>query len=124
MPLVLSPKNFNLRDDLWGCQFSRMIVVESELDALALWSLCPEFPIVGLGTALNKPDAELFEALRLCRSILFIPDFDEAGKAAARWWRMTFPQVVIWPPGIGKDPGEMFEAGADVWAWLKAGLEM
>ncbi len=121
--LVLPPQSLSSDELLEGCIFSRAIVTESELDAFALWGLRSDLLFVATGSALNRPDAELHTMLQDTRRILFIPDYDEPGKQAARWWKSVYPQTVIWPPGIGKDPGEMFEAGADVWAWLKTGLE-
>ncbi len=106
------------------------VVVESELDALAVFEAAGD--LVGayaIGNSSAKPDSETFARLQELPLILIATDFDEpdqrgqrAGSKAASWWVENFPQSERWPVPIGKDPGEAFMAGTDLRTWIRTGL--
>lgn len=69
-----------------------------------------------------KPDRRATEILRGAAVILDALDYDQAGRTAATWWSENFRNHKRWPVPEGKDPGEAYEAGIDIAAWIKAGL--
>ncbi len=98
------------------------LVVESELDAVLCAACQDTVGVIALGSVGVRPDAEAHAVLREAARILLAIDFDEAGKRAAAWWLRTYPQVRLWPSIKGKDPGEDFQRGVDIRAWIEAGL--
>lgn len=112
-----------------------LIVVEAELDAMAVAAAAPDcVGVLALGSSSPRPDAPATAALTAALHILVALDFDAAGAAAwdARlrtkgrtdgWcWRRAFPQAERWPTPEGKDPGDAVKAGVDLAAWIMAGL--
>jgi DNA primase len=98
-------------------------VVESELDMILIDQAAGDLVgVVGLGTAGVKPGPELMEMLRKSAVILLSHDYDKAGAKAKTWWEEQFPQAERWPVPVGGDPGEAFQAGIDIRAWVSAGL--
>ena len=78
--------------------------------------------VVSLGSAQNKPDSRTYYALKQSSTILIALDFDTAGQKAWEWWQYHFPASKLWPPPVGKDPGEALTAGIDIKEWIFAGL--
>jgi hypothetical protein len=98
------------------------VVVEAELDAIAVASGNDLAGSVGLGSASTKPDAGAFDVLHGSLQILNALDYDAAGAKAMAWWTEQFPQCDRWPVPQGKDPGEAIKMGTDLKSWIKAGL--
>jgi len=98
------------------------VIVESELDAVAVVANNQIAGAVAVGTSHGKPDAVVYESLKGSLQILNALDFDKAGSAACRWWDEHFDQNDRWPVSRGKDPGEAYELGIDLDCWIKAGL--
>ncbi|WP_319525744.1 primase-helicase zinc-binding domain-containing protein [uncultured Desulfosarcina sp.] len=99
------------------------VVVEAELDAVACVAAAGDIcGAVAVGSSSTKPDETATEILKQALCILNALDFDDAGKKAFAWWRDTFTGVKRWPVPEGKDPGEAFEKGIDLRAWLLVGL--
>lgn len=106
------------------------VVVEAELDALALFAAAGD--LVGayaIGNSSAKPDAASAARLRRLDLILVSTDFDDpdakgerAGTKAARWWLERFPPAERWPVPAGKDPGDAYQAGVCLREWIIAGL--
>ncbi|MDH5525170.1 MAG: hypothetical protein OEY01_14435, partial [Desulfobulbaceae bacterium] len=49
--------------------------------------------------------------------------FDDAAVEAAAWWEEQFTNCRRWPaPRPAKDPGEAWQNGVDIRAWIMAGL--
>lgn len=109
--------------EVQGSGSRAVLVVESELDGVMCYVLgggvCP---VLALGTSSAKPDEKLMEILRNMAVILVALDFDGAGAKAMRWWKDEFQQAKVWPVPEGTDPGEAFQAGIDIKAWISAGL--
>lgn len=109
----------------------KVLVVESELDAVMCWALHPrraEWSIVATGSASYRPDAELDKRLKAAPTLLYCYDNDapnDQGRrpgwdAYERFWARAYAANVrpVAAPGGAKDPGDAFRAGADVRAWL------
>lgn len=112
-----------------------LVVVESDLDAFMVRWQCRDLDIsvIPLGTCSAKPKGWAMQALGKALAILVAHDFEprtneKTGKAenpggqGARWWLQQFPRATRWPVPVGKDPGEYFEQGGDIRAWVLAGL--
>ena len=104
------------------------VIIEAELDAIAVVGAGTLAGAVALGTLEGKPDAAACAILRESLQILNALDYGDLGggaKAAERalaWWKEQFPQCDRWPVPKGKDPGEAFQMGIDLGSWIKAGL--
>jgi len=98
------------------------VVVESELDAIAITAACPLAGAVALGSVAAKPDADTTAILRGALQILNALDYDAAGAKAMTWWADQFSNCERWPVPKGKDPGEAVKLGIDLDSWIKAGL--
>jgi len=104
------------------------VVVESELDAIAVAAHNTLAGAVALGSVAAKPDAETYAVLRGALQILNALDYGDTGggaKAAERamtWWKEQFARCDRWPVPQGKDPGEAYRLGIDLDKWIKVGL--
>ena len=107
-----SPINFNMA-----------MVVEAELDAIAVHSVAGEFiGVLGAMTAAcaNLP-SDIFEDLKKQDRLLIATDVGDASKAGdTAWerWHHTFGKAVRYGADGGKDPGEMAENGKDILEWV------
>jgi DNA primase len=107
-----------------------VVIVEAELDALAVASAHPAVVVIALGTvAGGLPEWQR----RICDQapvILVALDADlaadggsGAGPKAVQRWAATFRQAKFWPVPAGKDPGDYVkDHGGDLHAWVEAGL--
>lgn len=110
-----------------------VVVVESELDALALWSLARDLVhVVALGSLTARPDAVVWPLITQARVVLLCLDHDVDGAGvlssgvvqAHQWWVRALPDAsrnlkIVFAP-VGKDVGESITSGADIRAWLCA----
>ncbi len=104
---------------------SYLVVVESELDGLLLHQEVSVAGVVALGSVSYRPDYETDYFLRKAASILGALDSDSAGaKESLTWWKMEYNNFKRWPASCGKDPGEMFQQGVELDAWVQAGLNL
>ena len=111
------------------------VVVESELDGILLDGKAGDLVgVVAMGNASAKPTetchALLSRALHLSISL----DSDaprhnpatgkteSAGAQGSLWWLKQYRTAVRVPVIGGKDPGDAFQAGVDLRAWVLAGL--
>ena len=107
-----SPINFNMA-----------MVVEAELDAIAVHSVAGEFiGVLGAMTAAcaNLP-SDIFSALKEQDRLLIatdVGDESKAGDTAWERWHHTFDNAVRYGADGGKDPGEMAENGKDILGWV------
>lgn len=102
------------------------VIVEADLDEMLIarraGSMCGS---IALGSAAAKPGTGMYWHLEQAVRILVALDYGDdnlAGEKAAAWWLRQFPQARRWPVPQGKDPGEAFEKGVDIRAWIRAGL--
>ena len=98
------------------------VVVESELDAIAVAAGNTLAGAVALGSVSAKPDMETFTVLQGALQILNALDYDAAGAKAMDWWGEQFARCDRWPVPAGKDPGEAVRLGIDLDKWIKEGL--
>ena len=98
------------------------VVVESELDAIAVAARNDLAGAVAVGSVSAKPDAETFAVLQGALSILNALDYDAAGAKAMEWWTEQFARCDRWPVPQGKDPGEAIRLEIDLDKWIKMGL--
>lgn len=100
-----------------------LVIVESELDAVLLYQEAFDLVTpVSLGSASNRPDERVDALIRQAPSVLVALDNDDAGLKQRRWWQENYPEtfhVVV--PGH-KSPGDYFEAGGDLRAWVRISL--
>jgi DNA primase len=104
------------------------VVVESELDAIAVAAHNNLAGSVALGSVAAKPDADTYAVLQGALQILNALDYGDTGggaKAAERamtWWKEQFDRCDRWPVPQGKDPGDAYKLGIDLDKWIKVGL--
>jgi hypothetical protein len=100
-----------------------LLILESELDAMLVQQFagdicCP----IALGGASKRPDQFCDKLLTDAPLILFALDVDRAGAAAFRWWRKTYPGIILWPPPAGKSPGDALKVGINLRRWVLDGI--
>jgi len=99
------------------------VIVESELDAIAVTEASELVGAAAMGSSHAKPDKFTYAILRDSTQILNALDYDKAGAAAMQWWKEQFPNNCDrWPVPQGKDPGEAYQLGTDLKSWIEAGL--
>ena len=101
------------------------IMVESELDALALGQVAGDLvTAVAVGTARGAERAAWLIRLAVPSALLVALDADDAGDKAAPYWLARLATARRWRPAPYKDPGELLQRdGADALrAWVAAGL--
>lgn len=107
---------------LIGRERRAFVIVESELDAIAVAAASDLAGAVALGSVAAKPDAETFAVLKKSLQILNALDYDAAGAKAMEWWGENFAHHDRWPVPKGKDPGEAVRMGIALEQWIRAGL--
>lgn len=113
-PMVLRPASASSRG---------AVIVEAELDAIAVAASHPEVTVVALGTVRGPITTDLHAELSAAPVILVALDADGPGAAAINAWRQEFRQAIYWPVPAGKDPGEYAAThpGA-LQEWIEAAL--
>lgn len=102
-----------------------MLVVESELDALALDHVCGDFAFaVSIGSNTKNPDSFTNYLARRVESLLICHDNDEGGMAMWEKWKKLYPHARPYPTPIGKDIGEAVIAGLNLRKWVKKALSL
>ena len=97
-----------------------VIIVESELDAIAIdatlgHSVCA----IAVGAALKNPDILTDRIAKNARNLLICHDNDRTGKAMLIKWRKLYPKAVSFPaPKEYKDIGEAIEHGESLIKWF------
>lgn len=117
----------NMDAMILGREAKAFVVVESELDALMLHHVAGDLVgTVSVMTAnVRKIEAGVHAALADALVILVALDAegkDGAGAKGCGRWAASFPRAKRWPCPVAKDPGEAFEQGANLRAWIVAGL--
>lgn len=98
------------------------ILTEGELDALTIAQYAGDLvAAVATGTTEGSRRDKWIARLAACTLVLVAFDSEPAGDRAAQFWLNTLPNATRWRP-LWKDPNAMAQAGADVRAWIEAGL--
>ena len=98
---------------------SVVVLVETELDAIALNALGAPIVAVATGsTSGGRADAKLVKSARRAYAAF---DNDDAGDKASAWWGWAAGAIRFRP--TLNDPGEMFQHGIDVRAWIATAPE-
>lgn len=101
-----------------------VILVEGFFDLLAL-AQCNPLPAIPVAAGSTTGARQSTWLTRLAtRQVLLAFDADDAGDEGAAWWLQVLGgRAVRWRPDPGyKDPAAMLQAGADLRAWVQAGL--
>lgn len=106
------------------------VIVEAELDAMAVAAAHGDVLVVALGTVAGGIDVKLRAELENLPVILVALDADPAkdgklgaGPASVKRWRRSFRQARFWPMPAGKDPGDFVrDHGGDLRQWVESGL--
>jgi len=115
-----SMKGFNL---IGKTKNDVMLVVESELDALALDFACGDFAFaVSIGSNTKNPDSFTNYLARRVTHLLVCYDNDEGGLAMWKKWKMLYPHAKAYPTPIGKDVGEAVAEGLNLREWVREAL--
>lgn len=107
-----------------------VVVVEAELDALAVAAAHPGVLVVALGSVSYGLPPWLRRICQDAPVVLVALDADAgtggaagAGPKAVQRWQASFRQARYWPVPAGKDPGDYArDHGGDLQAWIEAGL--
>jgi hypothetical protein len=125
------PRYYNMPGSSMACRAHGLpnraaVIVENDLDAIMIAGQAADLAaVVAMGTSKAKPGPALTQLLAECAVILVALDYgdgDLSGGKGWTWWRQAFPQARRWPVLSGKDAGEAYAAGADIRAWILAGL--
>ena len=101
------------------------IILETELDGIALSGLLPDITIIPMGSATGRPGAEVNKELRHKSLILLALDRDEAGINGVDWWFDHYKQAQPWCcTAPHKDTGDAIRAGCDQRAWAAEGIAL
>ncbi len=106
------------------------VIVEAELDAIAVAAAHQDVLVIALGTVAGGIDVKLRAELEKLPVILVALDADPAkdgklgaGPASVKRWRQSFRQARFWPMPAGKDPGDFVrDHGGDLRQWVESGL--
>jgi DNA primase len=109
----------------WNTKKRMAVVVESELDGLLIYQEAGDLvDVIALGFAQARPDECTHKALYRAKTFLVALDYDSAGLTHyKRFWVKTYPRAKRWPVPAGKDPGEAYQSGIDIRAWVQAGID-
>lgn len=98
------------------------VLVEGELDALTVQQHAGDIVVpVATGATSHARRLKWITRLALPPLVLVSFDSDDAGEAAAAYWIDALPNAKRWRPYWG-DANDLARAGADVRAWIAAGL--
>lgn len=106
------------------------VVVEAELDAMAVAAAHPGVMVIALGTVAGGMPEWLRAECAAAPIILVALDADPtkagkggAGPKAIASWTNTYRHAKFWPVPSGKDPGDYVkDHNGDLHAWIEAGL--
>jgi hypothetical protein len=107
-----------------------VVVVEAELDAMAVAAAHQEVTVIALGSVSTGLPPEIKAEIAAAPVILLALDADPgkdgkpgAGPAAIAAWQHEFRQAKFWPVPAGKDPGDYVKThSGNLHAWVEAGL--
>lgn len=98
------------------------VLVEGFFDWLALYQAAGDIVTpVALGSTATARHVQWLIRLAALPLVLVSLDADNAGAAAADWWMSALPHAKLWRPDYD-DPAALLQVGADLRAWVQAGL--
>ena len=98
------------------------VLVEGELDALTIRQAAGDVVApVATGSTHGARRPPWVARLAMASTVLVAFDTDEAGEKAATWWLSVLSNAQRWRP-LWNDASAMAQDGADVRAWVLAGL--
>ena len=101
-----------------------VLLCEGELDAWSAAQAGEGLVIpVATGSTSGARRVRWQARLRAASVVLVAFDAEDSGEKAVRYWTGSLPNAVRWRPYWG-DVSEMLQDGADVRAWMMAGLSM
>ncbi|SDO95211.1 CHC2 zinc finger domain-containing protein [Desulforhopalus singaporensis] len=112
LPMVIMP----------GESHRGAVVVEAELDAIAIAASHKEVMVIAVGTLHGGVSQELQEILEGTAVILVALDAESKSVDAAAAWKRTFRHAKYWPTPKAKDAGDFFQRGGDLAGWIESGL--
>ncbi len=99
-----------------------VVLVEGFFDWLAVYQAARDLVSpVALGSTGTARHVQWLIRLAALPLVLVALDADDAGSSAADWWLSALPNARLWRPDYD-DPAAMLAAGADLRAWVQAGL--
>ena len=99
------------------------LILESEFDALLLQQEAVDLLYcIALGGSTKAVDSHTDALLKRTNTILFLPDFDEAGATAWVKWKRNYPYIhqVLTPKA--KSAGDAFLEGVNLKEWIKQAI--
>jgi hypothetical protein len=98
------------------------MLLEGEIDALTVQQQAGDLVTpVATGSTHAARRAKWVARLSLSPIVLIAYDADDAGEAAAAYWRDALPNARRWRP-YWADANDLAQAGVDLRAWVQAGL--
>ena len=100
-----------------------VVLCEGELDALTIRQALttPTAAVVATGSTQGGRHLRWLARLASASVVLVAFDADDAGEKAAGYWLDALPNARRWRPYWG-DANEMAQDGADIAAWIQAGI--
>jgi len=100
-----------------------VVLVEGELDALTIRQALrkPTAAVVATGSTNGGRRLRWLARLASASRVLVAYDADDAGETAAKFWLDALPNARRWRP-FWHDANDMARDGADLCAWILAGL--
>jgi DNA primase len=96
-----------------------MLVVESELDAIALNVACSDFALsIAISGKDASPDRVTDYLAKNKQHLLICHDNDEPGREMLKKWKGLYPHARAWPTLEGKDVGEFAQQGGNIRNWI------
>ena len=101
-----------------------IVVVESELDALAVDHAVHDIATtISIGSNLKNPDILSDHLAQAARRLLICHDNDSAGEKMFRKWKDLYHHATRYATPVGKDIGEAVELGLSLRDWLFKGID-
>ncbi len=99
------------------------LILESEFDALLLQQEAADLVYcIALGGSTKPVDRHTDALLKGTKTILFLPDYDEAGATAWVKWKRQYPYIHQILATKGKSAGDDFSEGVNLKEWIKQAI--
>lgn len=99
------------------------LILESEFDGLLVQQEAADLVYcIALGGSTKPVDLHTDTLLKQTKTILFLPDFDEAGATAWVKWKRQYPCIHQILTDRGKSAGDAFLEGVNLKEWIKQAI--